>query len=75
MAMTIRFDDDETEQLRRQAALEGVPMAEVVRRAVRERIDRLRVRDRLLEAWGPIPQEEMDRAAASLERDRSRSVS
>jgi hypothetical protein len=40
MAMTLRLTDDETALLRRQAALEGRSMQEVVRLAIRERIAR-----------------------------------
>ncbi|MGI5293006.1 hypothetical protein ACQEVF_58185 [Nonomuraea polychroma] len=74
MAMTIRFTDEETEQLRIQAAVEGVAMAEVVRRAVTERIKRQSVLTRLREAWGPPPVDQVERAAASLGIDPDRAA-
>ncbi|MFI7643363.1 hypothetical protein [Nonomuraea sp. NPDC049400] len=74
MAMTIRFTDEETEQLRQQAAEEGVAMAEVVRRAVTERIKRQSVLNRLREAWGTPPDEHIERAAASLNIDPDRAA-
>ncbi|MFC0863597.1 DUF6290 family protein [Sphaerimonospora cavernae] len=70
MAMTIRFDDEENELLRAQAEAEGVSMAELVKRSVREHITRMSVLNRLMDAWGPLPQDQLDRAAASLCIDR-----
>lgn len=74
MAMTIRFSDEETEQLRIQAQVEGVAMAEVVRRAVSERITRQSVLARLQEAWGAPPASDLERAAASLGIDPDRAA-
>ncbi|MGI5286312.1 DUF6290 family protein [Nonomuraea polychroma] len=74
MAMTIRFTEEETEQLRQQAAEEGVAMAEVVRRAVAERIQRQSVLNRLRDAWGAPPAEDIERAAASLGIDPDRAA-
>ncbi|MEV0381192.1 hypothetical protein [Nonomuraea sp. NPDC050643] len=74
MAMTVRFSDEETEQLRLQAAAEGVAMAEVVRRAVTERIQRQSVLTRLRDAWGEPSAEHVERAAASLGIDPDRAA-
>jgi predicted transcriptional regulator len=40
MAMTIRFDEEELDRLRRQAEKERRTMAEIIRLAVRDRIER-----------------------------------
>jgi predicted transcriptional regulator len=47
MAMTLRLSDEETALLRRQAEREGRSMHEVVRLAIRERIDRQDHADRV----------------------------
>jgi predicted transcriptional regulator len=75
MAMTIRFDDDETQRLRAMAEAEGISMQAAVRRSVNERVTRLSVRTRLMDAWGPIPQAELDRAARSLDLEQNRAAS
>jgi predicted transcriptional regulator len=50
MAMTLRLSDEETALLRRQAEREGRSMHEVVRLAIRERIDRQDHSDRVRRA-------------------------
>jgi Family of unknown function (DUF6290) len=64
MAMTLRLADDESEALRRRAALEHRSMQEVARQAIREYIEnhsRAEVLDRVLD-------EELPRYAEALER-------
>lgn len=73
--MTIRFDDDETRRLRSMAEAEGISMQAAVKRSVDERAARLTVLGRLADAWGPLPQAELDRAADSLKLDRNRAAS
>jgi hypothetical protein len=75
MAMTIRFEDEENERLRSMAEAEGLSMAQVVKLAVDERATRLSVHSRLTDAWGPIPQAELDRAARSLGTEQRRAAS
>ncbi|MGW0059753.1 hypothetical protein ACWDTT_07460 [Streptosporangium sandarakinum] len=75
MAMTIRFDDDETRRLRSMAEAEGISMQAAVKRSVDERAARLTVLGRLADAWGPLPQAELDRAADSLKPNRNRAAS
>jgi predicted transcriptional regulator len=50
MAMNVRFDEAETEALRRQAAAEHRSMQEVARAAVREYIDRRAHQDQVRES-------------------------
>jgi predicted transcriptional regulator len=45
--MTVPFDDDELAALSHRAELEGCPMHDVVRRAVRDYIERASRRERL----------------------------
>ena len=40
MAMTLRLSEDETEALRRQAAVEGRSMQDIARQAVRDYVER-----------------------------------
>lgn len=40
MAMTLRLDDEESQQLRALAEAEGISQQEAVRRAIRERYER-----------------------------------
>jgi predicted transcriptional regulator len=64
MAMTLRLTDDETRALRKRAELEGRPMQEVARRAIREYVEshsRAELLDRVLD-------EELPRYAEALER-------
>jgi len=64
MAMTLRLSDDEARALRRRAELEGRPMQEVARQAIREYVDghsRAELLDRVLD-------EELPRYAEALER-------
>ena len=64
MAMTLRLPDDESEALRRRAALEHGSMQEVARQAIREYVEdhsRAEVLDRVLD-------EELPRYAKALER-------
>jgi predicted transcriptional regulator len=64
MAMTLRLSDDEARALRRRADLEGRPMQEVARQAIREYVDvhsRSELLDRVLD-------EELPRYAEALER-------
>ncbi len=64
MAMTLRLADDESEALRRRAALEQRSMQEVARQAIREYVEnhsRTEVLDRVLD-------EELPRYAEALER-------
>lgn len=75
MAMTIRFDDDETRRLRSMAEAEGISMQAAVKRSVDERASRLSVLNRLTNAWGPLPQAELDRATISLGLDQDRAAS
>ena len=62
--MTLRLSDDEARALRRRADLEGRPMQEVARQAIREYVDvhsRSELLDRVLD-------EELPRYAEALER-------
>ena len=62
--MTLRLTDDETRALRKRAELEGRPMQEVARRAIREYVEshsRAELLDRVLD-------EELPRYAEALER-------
>jgi predicted transcriptional regulator len=64
MAMTLRLSDDEARALRKRADLEGRPMQEVARQAIREYVDghsRAELLDRVLD-------EELPRYAEALER-------
>jgi hypothetical protein len=64
MAMTLRLTEAEASALRRRAELEGRPMQEVARRAIREYIEghsRAELLDRVLD-------EELPRYAEALER-------
>lgn len=64
MAMTLRLSDTETDVLRRRSELEGRPMQEVVRQAIREYVEnhsRAELLDRVLD-------EELPRYAEALER-------
>lgn len=47
MAMTLRLDDDERDELRRHAAAEGISMQEAARRAIRQYIGLADHRDRV----------------------------
>lgn len=48
MAMTLRLSEDEQEELRRRAAIEGISMQEAARRAIREYVGRSEHRDRVV---------------------------
>ena len=64
MAMTLRLTDDEARSLRRRAELEGRPMQEVARQAIREYVEghsRSELLDRVLD-------QELPRFAEALER-------
>lgn len=64
MAMTLRLTDQEARALRRRAELEGRPMQEVARHAIREYVEghsRAELLDRVLD-------EELPRYAEALER-------
>jgi plasmid stability protein len=64
MAMTLRLTDDEARSLRLRAALEGRPMQEVARQAIREYVEghsRAELLDRVLDR-------ELPRYAEALER-------
>jgi predicted transcriptional regulator len=64
MAMTLRLTEDETRALRRRATLEGRPMQEVARQAIREYVEghsRAELLDHVLD-------EELPRYAEALER-------
>jgi predicted transcriptional regulator len=64
MAMTLRLSDDESLALRRRAELEGRPMQEIARQAIREYVEghsRAELLDRVLD-------EELPRYAEALER-------
>jgi len=64
MAMTLRLTDDETRSLRLRAELEGRPMQEVARQAIREYVEghsRAELLDRVLDS-------ELPRYAEALER-------
>ncbi len=64
MAMTLRLAEDESEALRRRAALEQRSMHEVARQAIREYVEnhsRTEVLDRVLD-------DELPRYAEALER-------
>ncbi len=64
MAMTLRLTDDETEALRRRAALESRSMQDVARQAVREYVEG-HSRAELLD---DVLSEELPRYAEALER-------
>ncbi|MBA3799854.1 MAG: ribbon-helix-helix protein, CopG family [Geodermatophilaceae bacterium] len=64
MAMTVRFDDQETAALRKRAAIEGRSMQEIVRLSVREYVER-NSRDELVDH---IIDEELPRYAEALDR-------
>ncbi|MGI8627332.1 MAG: ribbon-helix-helix protein, CopG family [Geodermatophilaceae bacterium] len=64
MAMTVRFDEEETAALRKRAALEGHSMQEITRAAVREYVER-HSRDDLLDK---VIDEELPRYAEALDR-------
>jgi len=64
VAMTVRFDEEETAALRKRAAIEGRSMQEVTRAGVREYIER-HSRDDLLEK---VLAEELPRYAEALDR-------
>jgi Ribbon-helix-helix protein, copG family len=48
MAMTLRLNDDEQDELRRRAAIEGISMQEAVRRAIRDYVGLSDHRDRVV---------------------------
>lgn len=50
MAMTLRLDDDQRDELRRRAAIEGISMQEAARRAIREYVERSDHHDRVVAA-------------------------
>jgi predicted transcriptional regulator len=50
MAFTLRLDDDAREELRRLAEVEGVSQQEAVRRAIRDRSERLALHTDVAEA-------------------------
>lgn len=54
MAMNVRFTDEETEQLRDRARLEGRPMGEVTRTAVREYLERHGHHDRVADVLAEL---------------------
>lgn len=64
MAMTVRFDDEETAALRKRAAIEGRSMQEITRAGVREYIERHSREDLLDE----VLTEELPRYAEALDR-------
>ena len=64
MAMTLRLDEQETEALRRRAALEGRSMQDVARQAVRDYIERNSERELL----DRVLDRELPRYAEALER-------
>lgn len=64
MAMTLRLTDEEAQQLRERANIEGRSMQEVARAAVREYVERRDRRARLDE----ILDAELPRYAEALER-------
>jgi plasmid stability protein len=64
MAMTVRFDEEETRALRKRAAVEGRSMQEITRAGVREYIDR-HSRDELLDE---VLAEDLPRFAEALDR-------
>jgi len=64
MAMTLRLDENETQALRRRAALEHRSMQEVARQAVRDYVERTSRAD-LIEA---VMDTELPRYAEALER-------
>lgn len=64
MAMTLRLTDEETEALRRRAALESRSMQDVARQAVREYVES-HSRAELLD---DVLNEELPRYAEALER-------
>ncbi len=64
MAMTVRFDDQETAALRKRAEIEGRSMQEIVRLSVREYVER-HSRAELVDR---ISDEELPRYAEALDR-------
>ena len=46
--MTLRLTEDEQDELRRRAAVEGISMQEAVRRAIREYVGRSEHRERVV---------------------------
>ncbi len=50
MAMTLRLNDQEHDELRRRAAIEGISMQEAVRRAIRDYVELSDHRDRVVAA-------------------------
>jgi predicted transcriptional regulator len=64
MAMTLRLTDDETEALRRQAAVEGRSMQDVARQAIRDYVEG-HTRAELLEQ---VLDSELPRYAEALRR-------
>ncbi len=64
MAMTVRFDDEETAALRKRATVEGRSMQEITRAGVREYIERHSREDLINE----ILDEELPRYAEALDR-------
>jgi predicted transcriptional regulator len=64
MAMTLRLDQQETEALRQQAAMEGRSMQEVARQAVREYVERTSKRELL----DRVLDEQLPRYAEALRR-------
>jgi predicted transcriptional regulator len=64
MAMTLRLTEDETEALRRQAAVEGRSMQDVAREAVRDYVER-HARAELLDQ---VLDSELPRYAEALRR-------
>lgn len=48
MAMTLRLTDDEQDELRKRAAVEGISMQEAVRRAIRDYVGLSDHRDRVV---------------------------
>ncbi|ANY07463.1 ribbon-helix-helix protein, CopG family [Pseudonocardia sp. HH130630-07] len=54
MAMNVRFSDDETEQLRDRARIEGRSMGEVTRAAVREYLERRGHHDRVADVLAEL---------------------
>lgn len=60
MAMTLRLSEDEHDDLRRRAAIEGISMQEAARRAVREYIGRSDHRDRVVASARRVMSEHAD---------------
>jgi predicted transcriptional regulator len=64
MAVTLRFDGEEADALRRRAEVEGRSMQDVARQALRDYIERTSKRERLDRVLGT----ELPRYAESLDR-------